>query len=182
MLRLPSDARRSLRRRSAATSYVCCAPTMIANSWQLNSRHTVQMRVFSVTNPCRTTHSRTASSSDVTRRLWEWLGPSSSREECWLSSRERLLTAVYILNRWPTKALNGKTLYKAWHGCKPTVSHLWVFDCLTFAKELGHIGKLDIRSTPRVFISYAEGSKAYRILDPGTQHVRTTCDVVFDEG
>jgi hypothetical protein len=33
-----------------------------------------------------------------------------------------------------------------------------------------------------VFIGYVEGSKAYRILDPGTQHVRTTRDVVFDEG
>jgi hypothetical protein len=33
-----------------------------------------------------------------------------------------------------------------------------------------------------VFISCAEGSKAYRILDPGTQRVRTTRDVVFDEG
>jgi hypothetical protein len=33
-----------------------------------------------------------------------------------------------------------------------------------------------------VFIGYAEGSKAYRILDPGTQRVCTTCDVVFDEG
>jgi hypothetical protein len=33
-----------------------------------------------------------------------------------------------------------------------------------------------------VFIDYAEGSKAYRILDPGTQRVRMTRDVVFDEG
>jgi hypothetical protein len=33
-----------------------------------------------------------------------------------------------------------------------------------------------------VFIGYAEGSKAYRILDPGTQRVRMTRDVVFDEG
>jgi hypothetical protein len=33
-----------------------------------------------------------------------------------------------------------------------------------------------------VFIDYVEGSKAYRILDPGTQRVRTTRDVVFDEG
>jgi hypothetical protein len=33
-----------------------------------------------------------------------------------------------------------------------------------------------------VFIGYAEGSKACRILDPGTQRVRTTRDVVFDEG
>jgi hypothetical protein len=33
-----------------------------------------------------------------------------------------------------------------------------------------------------VFIGYVEGSKAYRILDPGTQHVRTTRDIVFDKG
>jgi hypothetical protein len=33
-----------------------------------------------------------------------------------------------------------------------------------------------------VFIGYEEGSKAYRILDPGTLRVRTTRDVVLDEG
>jgi hypothetical protein len=95
---------------------------------------------------------------------------------------EAVVTVVYILNRSPTKALNGMTSYEAWHGRKPTVSHLRVFGCLTFSKELGYIGKLDDRSTQGVFIGYAEGSKAYRILDPGTQHVRTTRDVVFDEG
>jgi transposase InsO family protein len=87
---------------------------------------------------------------------------------------EAVVTAVYILNRSPTKALNGRTSYEAWHGRKPTVSHLRVFGCLAFGKELGHIDKLDDRSTPEVFIGYAEGSKAYRILDPGTQRVRTT--------
>jgi hypothetical protein len=96
--------------------------------------------------------------------------------------REAVVTAIYILNRSPTKALNGRTLYEAWHGCKPVVSHLRVFGCLAFGKELVHIGKLDDRSTPGVFIGYTEGSKAYHILDLGTQRVRTTRDVVFDEG
>jgi hypothetical protein len=95
---------------------------------------------------------------------------------------EAVVTAVYILNRSPTKALNGRTPYEACHGRKPVVSHLRVFGCLAFGKELGHIGKLDDRSTPGVFIGYAEGSKAYRILDPGTQRVCTTRNVVFDEG
>jgi hypothetical protein len=95
---------------------------------------------------------------------------------------EAVVTIVYILNRSPTKALNGRTSYEAWHGRKPAVSHLWVFGCLAFGKELGHIGKLDDRSTPGVFIGYAEGSKTYHILDPGTQRVHTTRDVVFDEG
>jgi hypothetical protein len=89
---------------------------------------------------------------------------------------------VYILNRSPTKALNRRTLYEAWHGRKLAVSHLRVFGCLAFIKELGHIIKLDDRSTLGVFISYAEGSKTYRILDPGTLCVRMTRDVVFDEG
>ena len=77
---------------------------------------------------------------------------------------EAVVTAVYILNRSPTKVLDGRTPYEAWHGRKPAVSHLRVFGCLAFAKEFGLISKLDDRSTPGVFIGYAEGSKAYRIL------------------
>jgi hypothetical protein len=95
---------------------------------------------------------------------------------------EAVVTTVYILIRSSTKALNDSTPYEAWHGHKSTVSHLRVFGCLTFVKEFGHIGKLDDRSTPGVFIGYAEGSKTYCILDPVTQRVRTTRDVVFDEG
>jgi hypothetical protein len=95
---------------------------------------------------------------------------------------EAVVMAVYILNRSPIKALNGRMPYEVWHGRKPTVSHLRVFDCLAFSKELGHIGKLDDRSTPGVFIGYVEGSKAYHILDLRTQRVHTMHDVVFDEG
>jgi hypothetical protein len=95
---------------------------------------------------------------------------------------ETVVMTVYILNHSPTKALNGRMPYEAWHRHKPVVSHLQVFDCLAFATELGHISKLDNRSTLGVFIGYVEGSKAYRILDPGTHRVRTTCNVVFDEG
>jgi hypothetical protein len=93
-----------------------------------------------------------------------------------------VVTVVYILNHSPTKTLNGRTSYEAWHGRKPAICHLRIFGCLAFGKELGHIGKLHDRSTPGVFIGYAEGSKAYRILDPGTQRVRMTRDVVFNEG
>jgi hypothetical protein len=95
---------------------------------------------------------------------------------------EAMVTAVYILNRSPTKAFDSKTLYKAWHERKPAVSHLRVFGYLAFAKELGHVSKLDDRSTRGVFIGYAKGWKAYRILDPKTQRVRTARDVVFHEG
>jgi hypothetical protein len=68
---------------------------------------------------------------------------------------ETVVMTIYILNRLPTKALNGRTSYETWHGHKLAVSHLRVFGCLMFGKELGHNGKLHDRSTPGVFIGYA---------------------------
>jgi hypothetical protein len=48
-------------------------------------------------------------------------------------------------------------------------------------KQLGHVNKLTDRSRAGVFIGYAEGAKAYRILDPAARQVCTVRDVVFDE-
>jgi hypothetical protein len=91
---------------------------------------------------------------------------------------------VSIATTWlgPHRTGGGGGASSAPSTCKPTVSYLRVFSCLTFGKELGHIGKLNDRSSLGVFIGYAEGSKAYRILDPGTQRVRMMRDVVFNDG
>jgi transposase InsO family protein len=48
---------------------------------------------------------------------------------------EAVMTAVH-LNRSPTKSLEGKTSYEAWHGRTPAVRHLRTFDCLAYIKEL----------------------------------------------
>ena len=58
--------------------------------------------------------------------------------------------------------------YEVWHDRKPMVSHLRIFGCIVFVKELGHVVKLDDRSALGVFISYVDGVKAYCILDPVT--------------
>lgn len=42
--------------------------------------------------------------------------------------------------------------------------------------------KLDDRSLPGVFIGYAEGAKAYHILNLESQRVRVMRDVVFNKG
>ena len=42
---------------------------------------------------------------------------------------EALSTAVYLRNRSPTKAVEGKTPYEAIHGEKPKVGHLRIFGC-----------------------------------------------------
>jgi hypothetical protein len=67
-----------------------------------------------------------------------------------LYTQQQTMTVFHLLNRSPTKALDGKTPYEAWHGRKPVVSHLRIFGCLAFAKELNHVGKLDDQSTPRI--------------------------------
>jgi hypothetical protein len=61
------------------------------------------------------------------------------------------------------------------------VNHLRVFGCRMFGKQLGHIDKLADRSRAGVFISYAEGAKAYRILNLVARQVCTARDIMFDE-
>jgi hypothetical protein len=36
---------------------------------------------------------------------------------------EAVMTAIHILNRLPTKALDGKTPYEAWYGRKPAAGY-----------------------------------------------------------
>jgi hypothetical protein len=92
------------------------------------------------------------------------------------------MTAVHLLNRSPTKSQEGKTPYESWHGRTSAVRHLRTFGYLAYVKEPNAISKLSDKNTLDVFIGYAEGVKAYRILDPVTRRVRTTWDVIFNEG
>ena len=93
-----------------------------------------------------------------------------------------MTTAVFILNRAPTKALKGKTSFKAWYGRKPSVSFLWTFGCIGHVKKTKPIlTKLEDRSTPMVFLGYAEGTKAYRLYDPCGDMVLVSRDIMFDE-
>jgi transposase InsO family protein len=55
---------------------------------------------------------------------------------------EAVMTVVHLLNRSPTKSLEGKTPYDSWHGRTPAVKHLRTFGCLAYVKELNAIGKL----------------------------------------
>jgi hypothetical protein len=46
---------------------------------------------------------------------------------------EVVATSVYFLNRCPTRSVQNMTLYEAWSGRKPGVSHLKVFGCIAYA-------------------------------------------------
>jgi transposase InsO family protein len=65
---------------------------------------------------------------------------------------EAVSTAVYLLNRAPTKSVKGQTPYEAWHGKKPSVQHLRTFGCTAHVKKLGPgQSKLADRSKQTVF-------------------------------
>ena len=82
---------------------------------------------------------------------------------------EAVVTAVFLLNRAPTKSLDGMTPFEAWHGRKLAVHFLCTFGCMAHIKHVQpHSNKLADRSWKMVFIGYEEGSKTYRALDPVT--------------
>jgi transposase InsO family protein len=95
---------------------------------------------------------------------------------------EAVTTAVYLLNRAPTKSVAGKTPFEAWHGHKPAVEHLRVFGCVAYVKATRpHLKKLDDRSTAMVFVGYEPGAKAWRFYDPVARRVHVSRDAVFKE-
>ncbi|RLN39601.1 hypothetical protein C2845_PM01G10330 [Panicum miliaceum] len=94
---------------------------------------------------------------------------------------EAVTTAVFILNRSPTRSLDGKTPYEA-HGDRPAVSFLRTFGCIAHVRNTKpYLKKLEDRSTPMIFVGYEAGSKAYRVYNPVDGRVLVTRDVVFDE-
>ena len=95
---------------------------------------------------------------------------------------EAVLTAVYVLNRSPTKSLQGVTPFEAWHKRKPRVSHLRTFGCVANVKQNGPgLNKLSDRSKKMIFIGYEAGTKGYRFYDPSTGRLVISRDVIFEE-
>nr|CAB3503193.1 unnamed protein product [Digitaria exilis] len=95
---------------------------------------------------------------------------------------EAVLIAVFILNRSPTRSVDGMTPFEAWYGIKPPVHFLRTFGCVAHVKVAGgHQQKLADRSMPMIFIGYEPGSKAYRFYSPDTGRVIISRDAVFDK-
>ena len=77
---------------------------------------------------------------------------------------EAVYTAVYLMNRCPTKALENQTPFEAWSRRKPSVRHLKVVGCVCYAqipKERRR--KLDETSEKCIFVGYSTQSKGYRL-------------------
>ena len=95
---------------------------------------------------------------------------------------EAVNTSVYILNRFPTKALSKKTPFEAYSGRKPGIKHLKVFGSLCYAYVPNQQRqKLDLASKRCVFLGYGSCEKGYRLYNIETGKVIVSRDVVFNE-
>ena len=91
-------------------------------------------------------------------------------------------TAIFLLNRLSTKAIDGKTLFQAWYGYKPFLKKFQVFRCLcfTYVPQIKR-DKLDKKVELGIFIGYSSVSKAYRVFQPHTRKILISRDVYFME-
>ena len=92
-----------------------------------------------------------------------------------------LKTAVYILNKVPTKATD-KTPYEIWTGKKPSLKHLHIWGCPAEARPYRpKEKKLDSRTISCYFIRYSERSRGYKFYDPTTKAIFETGNAWFFE-
>jgi transposase InsO family protein len=95
---------------------------------------------------------------------------------------EAAKTAVYLLNRSPTKANNGITPEEKFSGIRPDLRHLRVFGCMVFTHIHEHLrNKLGSRSERGIFVGYDESTKGFRIYHPSKRAIMISRDVSFDE-
>ncbi|KAL4285046.1 hypothetical protein GQ457_16G030870 [Hibiscus cannabinus] len=95
---------------------------------------------------------------------------------------ECVLTATYVINRLPSKILDGKSPYELLHSCLPTYSHLRVFGCLCFVSTLRRTrDKFTERALPAVFLGYAPGVKGYKVYVLQSHTIMISRNVIFHE-
>ena len=94
---------------------------------------------------------------------------------------EAVSTATYILNRCPTKKLEGITPEECWSGVKPSLSHLKVFGSIAHRHVPDQLRrKLDDKSSQMILIGY-HSTGGYKLFDPMNKQVVISRDVIIDE-
>ncbi|MCE8502524.1 DDE-type integrase/transposase/recombinase, partial [Latilactobacillus sakei] len=90
-----------------------------------------------------------------------------------------LETAVYLLNRVPTKSVP-KTPFELWTGKKPSVRHLKVWGCPAHVRKQS-MDKLESRTNRCLFVGYPKGTIGYYFYNKDEQKVFISRNAVFLE-
>jgi hypothetical protein len=95
---------------------------------------------------------------------------------------EAVLTAVYLINRCPTRALPDNTApAEKWYGTKPNDRKLKVSGCIAYIckPKIQMNSKFDTRSMKCVLLGYADNG--YRLWSLVEKKMIVACDVIFYE-
>ena len=95
---------------------------------------------------------------------------------------EAFSTAVYLLNRLPSSALNSETPYFALHGTHPDYTSLHVFGskCFPYTWDTRQ-NKFDPKTVLCIFEGYSDKHKGYKWFHPSSRNFFISRHVVFDE-
>lgn len=91
-----------------------------------------------------------------------------------------ILTAAYLINRLPSKALQNKSPYEMIHNKPPTLDHLRTIGCRAYVHN-HTTDKFHPRSIPTILIGYPLNQKGYLLYDSLTHKIITSKHVQFDE-
>ena len=79
---------------------------------------------------------------------------------------EAVMTAAHLINRTPTKVLQGRSPYEMLHGTTPQYDHLRVFGSLCYTHHRSRDrDKFGPRSRRCIFTGYPFGQKGWKVYD-----------------
>ncbi|CAA7027431.1 unnamed protein product [Microthlaspi erraticum] len=95
---------------------------------------------------------------------------------------ESILAATHLINRTPTRVLDGKSPYEILFGKPPTYDLLCTFGCLCYAHHRARDkDKFGPRSRKCIFVGYPYGKKGWRLYDLEKDQFFVSRDVQFQE-
>lgn len=93
-----------------------------------------------------------------------------------------VLTATYLINRFPSKVLNGCSPYEKLFDTKPSYTNLKPFGCMSYVSTTKpYRDKLSPRAIPCIFLGYPYGKKGYKFLCLDTKAIIHSRDAIFHE-
>ncbi|KAL4569482.1 hypothetical protein LXL04_025120 [Taraxacum kok-saghyz] len=91
-------------------------------------------------------------------------------------------TAVYLINRMPSRTTTGTSPFELLLKRKPDLSFLRVFGCQCYPHLRPYNAhKMDFRSTSCVFLGYSTSNHGYRCFDPSSDRIYIARHVRFNE-
>ena len=95
---------------------------------------------------------------------------------------EAVMTAVYLINRTPSRLLGWKTPYEMLRRVNEFIIPPKVFGCTCFVRDhRPSVGKLDPRAVKCIFVGYSSSQKGYKCWSPTEHRLFISMDVTFRE-